>query len=421
MRADRLAAPLAAIAAAGLALRLGYIALTPHLRGFGDSLFYHSIAGAIASGRGFVDPTFGTATALHPPLLPLWLAFVWKLGGHGWVAQRISLAILDSAAIPVIGLIAHRVSGRRAALVAATLAALYPVFVSADTAVMPEGPFGLLVALGLLQALSLRATAPRAIALGVTIALAGLTRSEGLLLLVLAALPAALALERRRAATFALACLACACVYAPWTVRNLQTFKRPVVTSTNQGTMLAGANCHDTYYGRDVGGWQIACVPRYVGKDESQSASSEQSAALRYARRHAGRVPLVAVVRVARTFDLYQPLRQARHAEGRGTAMELAGTFAFYLVAALALAGAPRLRGLRLWLLLSPIVLAIVISAFGYGVPRFREPADVALVALAAIAVGGTAGAGSSIASPRAAGPGERTRRLSRRIGRSTA
>lgn len=381
---DRLRRSLAAIALGGLAIRLAYIAATPRLHGHGDALFYHGVAAALASGRGFVDPTFGVPTALHPPLLPLWLALVAKLGGS-WAAQRVAVAVLATGTIVCVGLVAERVAG--AGLVAALIAAVYPVFVSADTAVMPESLFGLLVALSLLAALRLveRPTAPRAAALGVTIGLAALTRSEGVVLLPLLALPAA----RRRPLGIVLALVACAAVMAPWTVRNLATFKQPVLVSTNDGTILAGANCRDTYYGRDTGGWQIACVPRLVGKDESQAAATEAAEGIRYARRHGGRVPVVVSARIARTFDLYQPLRQAHHGEGRAAGLEIAGTFAFYAVAALAVAGAVALRRrrLELWLLLSPVVLAVAISAFGYGVPRFREPADIALVVLAATAL----------------------------------
>src|SRR5437764_395847 len=153
--------------------------------------------------------------------------------------------------------------------------------------------------------------------------------------------------------------------------------------------LLAGANCHDTYYGRDIGSWQIACVPPGPVIDESVAAAHFRSAGLRYARKHTSRLLLVVPARLARTFELLQPLRQARHAEGRAYWIEVAGAIGFYLVAAGGLAGAVglRRRGEGLAILLAPVGLAVLASAIGYGVPRFRHPADIALVVLAAVAL----------------------------------
>ncbi len=33
-----------------------------------------------------------------------------------------------------------------------------------------------------------------------------------------------------------------------------------MLLTTNDGTTLLGANCQDTYYGSDIGGWSLFCV-----------------------------------------------------------------------------------------------------------------------------------------------------------------
>lgn len=384
--------PLLAIAAGGLALRLLYVlALTPDLRGRGDSDYYHGLAAALASGSGFVDPANDTPSALHPPLFPLVLALAHRLGADSYLADRVVVCMIGGAAIVAIGLLARRVAGPRAGLIAAGLAAIHPVLIGADGAVMSESLLGLLVVLALLAAYTLKdRPAPwRAALFGGLVGLAALTRGEAIFLIPLLVLPVCLRLASRRVLMLALACAAFALVLAPWTIRNATTFDRSVVLSTNEGTLIAGANCPTTYRGGDIGGWDIRCVPAGPAADESETAADLRRTGLDYARDHAERVPLVVAARLARTFGVHQPLRQARAAEGRADGIEIAGVFAFYLVAAAALAGAVVLRRRRqpLWLLAVAVALAAIASIVGYGVPRFRHPADLVFVVLAAVAI----------------------------------
>jgi 4-amino-4-deoxy-L-arabinose transferase-like glycosyltransferase len=418
---------LAAIAAGGLAARLVYVlVLTPDLRGHGDASYYHDLGARLADGSGFVDPGNGTPTALHPPLFPLVLALAAKLGLDSYLAQRVVVTLLGTATIVVVGLVGRRVAGDRAGLIAAGVAAAAPVLISADGAVMSETLLGLLVILCALVSYRLldRPSLGRAALLGALIGLAALTRGEAILLLVLLVLPVALRLERRRAATLAVAVAACAVALAPWTIRNLSTFDKPVFLSTNEGNLIAGANCASTYGGRDIGSWDLRCVPNGPIEDESLAASRFRRAGLDYARDHAGRIPLVLLARLGRTFELYQPIRQAEHAEGRAAGIEVAGAAVFLLLVPLGVYGAIvlRRRDKPLSPLLAPFGLAVAATLVGYGVPRFRHPADVALVVLAAAALDALLRqrTGSAVASPRSAGTGGLTSRFKRNAGRST-
>jgi 4-amino-4-deoxy-L-arabinose transferase-like glycosyltransferase len=406
---------LAAIAAGGLAVRLIYtLVLTPHLRGLGDATYYHELARGLGAGHGFLDPTFGTPTALHPPLFPLVLAVPAWLGIDSYEAQRVLVCLLGTATIVGVGLLARHVAGGRAGLIAALLAALSPVLVSADSAVMSETLLGLLVVLCALAAYRLRErpSVARAALLGALIGLAALTRGEALLLVVLL-------LPWRRPRLAAALVAACVLVLAPWTIRNLSTFDKPILISSNEGGLLAGANCPSTYRGRDIGSWDIRCVPQIRG-DESLQAERGRTAGLDYARDNAGRVPLVVLARLGRTFELLQPVRQAEHAEGRAKGLELAGAVVWFVLLPIGVYGLVllRRRAVPLMPLLAPFALALAATVVGYGVPRFRHPADVALAVLAAVVLDGLLG--SSVASPRSAGTGGETSRFKRRAGRST-
>src|SRR3989440_8047229 len=227
---------------------------------------------------------------------------------------------------------------------------------------MIESLLGLLVALTMLAAYALwdRPAAWRAALLGALVGLAALARGEAVFLFVLLVPPVCLRLPARRLPMLALALVAGAAVLAPWAIRNASTFQRFVPIATNEGNLIAGANCHDTYYGRDIGSWQIACVPPGPAIDESAAAAAFRRAGVRYARAHASRLLVVVPARLGRTFELLQPLRQARHAGGRAYWIEVAGAVAFYLVAVGALAGLAvlRRRGERLVVLLAPVALA---------------------------------------------------------------
>ena len=66
---------------------------------------------------------------------------------------------------------------------------------------------------------------------------------------------------------------ACFVLVAPWLARNWIEFDRPVLISTNDGSLLAGANCDQTYYGKDLGLWTTNCLsPRVFSNEADQAA-----------------------------------------------------------------------------------------------------------------------------------------------------
>src|SRR3954468_13090274 len=109
---------LAAIAAGGLAVRLVYVlVLTPHLRGLGDATYYHELANALADGRGFVNPATGTATALHPPLLPLVLTPASLVGLDSYNAHRVVVALVGAATVVGVGMLGRVAANERAGFI----------------------------------------------------------------------------------------------------------------------------------------------------------------------------------------------------------------------------------------------------------------------------------------------------------------
>ena len=177
---------------------------------------------------------------------------------------------------------------------------------------------------------------------------------------------------------------------APVTIRNASAFHRLVPVSTNDGTLINGANCAPTYHGTLLGFWSVNCRSPISSPNEAKQSAKWAAEGIRYARRHPGRLLAVVVpVRIMRTLDLWRPAQQVDLAEGRVRWVEAAGQACFWLLVPLAVYGAVLMRRRRalLWPLGVPPLLALTMSVTGYGYPRFRFTADLVITILAGVAL----------------------------------
>jgi hypothetical protein len=184
------------------------------------------------------------------------------------------------------------------------------------------------------------------------------------------------------------ATIAMAVVIAPWFVRNLMTFERPVLISQDFDSVVAGANCDGTYHGSFLGGWLPGCNTRPdPGGDESVKGAVIRARGIHYALHHVGRWPIVVAARVGRTWMVFRPLQDPADAGGRNVQKLAVGSF--FLLLPFAIAGIVILRrSHRLVLpLVAQAVIVTVVTAFAYGIARLRIPWDVAMVLLAAVAI----------------------------------
>jgi hypothetical protein len=384
---------LCAIVVAGVVLRVLYTVLVapwpPPLPD--DQVYFQLMPDLLADGRGFTQPLLATLgqyrpTAAHPPLYSVVLAGPAELGLSGQLEQRLTGNVFGAGTIVVIGLLARRLGGDRTGLMAASLAAVYPIFLTADGALMSESLYGLLVGLSLLVAYRLSDGGGWgwAVLLGALVGCAALTRGEALLLLPLILM----AFIRRPGAlrVAVVACAAMAITLAPWTIRNLVVFDQFVLISTNAGAVMAGANCKTTYYGSNIGGWDLSCATPYPKENEAGETRQQLRDGLDYAGGHLTRLPVVAAARLARGWSLYQPWQANA---GRSSVVQGMGVVMFYLLVPLAVYGlvALRRRAVPIWLILVPIIMVTVTMLTSYGYLRFRQPAEISLVVLAAVAL----------------------------------
>jgi 4-amino-4-deoxy-L-arabinose transferase-like glycosyltransferase len=400
----RFAVRLGLVVLAGLGLRLAFaLHYGPHQRVGGDAFTYHLLANYLAGGQGFVDAQelFFTGvsrpSAEHPPLYPLLLSVSSLFGADGFGAHRVASCLLGTGTVAAVGFLGRRVAGERAGLLAAGLAAVYPLLVLTDASLYSESLYGLTIAVALIAGYRYldRPSAGRALMLGGAIGLAAMTRSEAVLLLALLAVPVVRRAGEPALRRFGLALLACAVVVAPWTIRSTLALDAPVLLSTNLGGLVAGANCDGVYYGDEIGQWRFSCFGRLPRFDrQAELASYLRRQGTDYARHHVGRVPVVVAARVGRVWELYRPLQNARYesvVEGRIYTASRLGLAFYYLLVPFAAYGLVllRRRGQPLAVLVAPLLLVTVSVAISYGITRFRMPADVSLVVLAGVALDG--------------------------------
>ncbi len=408
---------LAVICGGGLAIRIWYAAAVVDPRnpksGLSDEVFYHLQARLVADGHGFLNPflhyasassgqRFDEPTALHPPLYTIFLAIPAKLGLTSMLTQRIITILLGIGTVFLLGVLARRLAGDRAGLLAAGLAAVSPALWMNDSVIGLETLYGFLVAMSLLTFYKFwnDRRLRWALLLAVWLALAALTRSEGVILVVFIAVPTVLFLPdidwRRRVGILVAMAAVVMVVMAPWVIRNLTTFEEPTTLGTGFGVVLAYSNCDATYSGPHLGYWDDGCsLPRlrarvrrigvrrrarekgvdYLARPRRASADRRR----RPDRQGLGGVPAVPERRTGRL------LRTARQVAS------WAGLISYWLLLPCAIGGLVVLRRRRV-----PIfpILAIAASvtmtvAMASASPGTGSPVDVVLPMLAAVAIDG--------------------------------
>jgi 4-amino-4-deoxy-L-arabinose transferase-like glycosyltransferase len=420
---------LLAIAGVALAVRVGFVLVVdPKLPNPGDATAYHLLANNLADGRGYIRPFdfqilhVSRPTAEYPPLFPALLAVPSYLGATSVDAQRLFLCFVGTATVVLVGLLGRRVGGPLVGLVAAAIAAVYPMLFLGEAVLMAESLFVLLVTAVLLLAYR-AADAPsplRFAVLGLVIGLSALTRAEGLLFAAVLVIPLAISIRslpsKRRAVLAGVTIGAAVLTVVPWTIRNAARLHAFVPVSNNIGTAVDGANCDLTYSGAQIGLWREtfskygdaarrlpqakACFEGFEIRrrdfEEAEVANFHRRSGITYARQHLSRFPLVVTVRELRTWGLYAPRQQIEFEslEGRPRRWHGVGTVMYWVLLPLAVAGAVVLvrRRIRVWPLLSAAVVVSVTTALTYGQQRFRTATEPAILVLAAVSLVALAG-----------------------------
>jgi hypothetical protein len=429
-RVERFALILGAIVVAGLIVRVLFVLIARgsdfELRG--DDFYYHWQARALADGHWFIEPLVWRAlgrfdpTAGHPPMYTLYLGFWSFVGLATPVWHRLVSCLLGAAMVALCGLAGRRIAGDRAGLLAAAAGAVYPALWINDGMLVSESMYQLLIAGVLLTAYRLWQQPSRGNAawLGAAIALASLTRPEAVLLFPLIGVPFLVKgtpETKRRVQMCLVGGAVGAALIAPWLVRNLTIFDKPVTLASGSGTVAQGANCDSTYYGNLVGYWDPRCiiaarppktpeekrllkerngVPGFSyliadpNRDESVEDEKARSQSWDYISSHLGRAPVVALARLGRIYEVYRPTQNVQlddFFERRGKWPSRLGLAGYYVLFVLSVVGIFAMRKRRVPI--SPIIAIVVMvtftTALAIGLTRYRSGLDVALAVVGGV------------------------------------
>ncbi len=391
--------------------RSGDRARTGRLPPLSDERFYHAQAQLVADGKGFLNP-FGYfapkgspahrifETAVHPPLYTTFLAIPAKLGLSTPLEQRIFTALLGTGTVILIGLLARKLAGDRAGLIAAVIAAAYPALWVNDSVLGLETIYGFLVVLALLAFYRLwRApTAGNAALLALCLSLATLARSEGALLFALVVIPTLLLIPglatRDRLKLLGVTALVAVVVVGPWAVRNLTTFEKPSLLGNGFGWVLLYGSCDAAFSGPHLGYWDDSCSLKDYPPDSEESVLDQEARtkALDYLGDHKRRIPVVVAARIGRIWDVYRPFQNVELndvIERRGNAASWAVLIGYWLVMPFAIFGLVVLRRRRVPIFpyIAIAVSVTVTVALSFGITRYRAPVDAVLPVIAAVGV----------------------------------
>jgi len=411
---ERPRAALAVVLVVALILRLAALAVESGYEPVYDSADYDRHAVSIAAGDGYPQSAIaedGGPSAFRPPLYPYLLGGVYAVVGEnaGVEAGRVLGALLGVLAVALVYAVGRLGWSPRIGLLAAALAAVFPPLVFSHLALISE-PLFIALELGVVAcALAGRRAGGDwrwALAAGVLCGLAALTRSNGALLAIPAALGVWTALPRtspRSLAAPATVLAATVIVLVPWTVRNADAFGAFVPTNTQTGFGFAGAFNDEA---RDVNDYAATWVlpettERYgerfddPGLDERELDAELRSSALEFARENPGFVAEGTALNFARSFSALGQEPEATLADraqlGLGERTAPIAKWSARLLDVLALAALALVllrdpRELRPWFVWLAPVLMVAAAVWVLGSTRYALPAYPFMLLLVALA-----------------------------------
>ena len=384
---------------------------------FGDSESYWTLGRAIALGPRYqCGPQ--KAQVFRTPGYPLLLAPLFCIGGERppLIWARAQSAVFGTLAVGGVWWLGKELFDSRTGLIAAGVATFYPGAVVIGVLVLSEAPFGALMLLQLaLWTAAWRAKLSRRAALlavlaGVAAGAATLVRPSWLLFTPLAAVaavavgdrsrrsnsPPTSSVGRSRPAWIGVAMLAgLVATMMPWWIRNARVTGRFVPT-----TLQVGASLYDGLNPRATGASNMDLVPGSVEELRRQAAGGQRpcdatleletdrrfrAAAWSFVRDDPAGVARLAAVKLVRIWNVWP--NEASFSRWPVRAAVLLSYAPVLVLGMISAAGTIR-RGWPYVLCWLPAVYFTGLHMVFVGSIRYRQPAMLGLIVLAAGAVG---------------------------------
>ena len=366
---------------------------------FGDSESYWELGRAIAAGRPY---EFGPhkLKAFRTPGYPLLLAGLFGFAGDDppVIYGRFLSAILGTMAVGGIAALAWILFDARTAFIATFIATIYPEAIALSTFILSEAPFcPLMVAHLISWALAWKAIGrPQlvgwSLVAGLAAGLATLMRPSWLLFTPFAGILglAFVGQRGRQLVILGLMLLGLCTTMSPWWIRNYAVLGRFVPTS-----LQVGASLYDGLNPTATGGSDMRFVSRFeaeqlaadaqnqhlVGTFEERLDERMRRASIAWAANNPGRVAELIAIKFARMWSI---LPNAAEMQGWTMRLALAVTYTPIMILALVAAWRYARRDWPVALLLLPAVYFTCLHVVFVSSIRYRQPAMLPLIVLAA-------------------------------------
>lgn len=365
----------------------------------GDEIFYNEQARFFAEGKLWWSTSpfdIPHPSAWKAPGYGAWAGFWYALTGNSAVALTLVQSLLAAVTVFLTWLLARRLFGPRAAIVAAFGVAVFPLAFEYYGLLFPEA---LAIPLTMLVAVLVIGRTPTnglVVATGVAMGLSLLVRPTAFFLFAGIAAAWVVASGWRRGLGLAAGCaVIAALVVAPWTIRNALTEEVGLIPISVQDGAAYGTFNESTAADSD-NPWAWRAFPRdyeqVVRLDEPTSdaefRSRMQDAAFEYIKDHPTSLAKAFWWNGIRRFwDLRSPSSAINEVafQGRSEVVRGVGLGMYYLVLPLALAGLWRVR--RRAEILAPALALAIAASLAFTViagTRYRAPLEPLLVILAA-------------------------------------
>lgn len=368
--------------------------------GLPDSDSYWQLARTIANGQPYQYPT-NEFRIIRTPGYPALLAPLFVVGKNDppvlWA--RWLGAVLGTLAVGGVAWLAGRLFDKRASLLAAAAAAVYPGGVALSVFVLSEAPFCPLMVLHLVlwclawQAARRSHCLAWAFAGGVVAAAATLMRPSWLLFIPFA-LVVGLLTNRERGRHLAIGGImlaGLALAMCPWWVRNYRVTGRFVPT-----TLQTGASLYDGLSPEATGASQMDFAVKFYWQQKREDKAQAEppaelfevrldrrmrDAALDWARQHPADALRLAWIKFVRMWNVWPNASDLRSV---GLRLVVALGYAPLLVGGLV--GAARFvrRGWPYWLCILPSVYFTCLHVVFVSSIRYRQPPMLVVIVLAA-------------------------------------
>jgi 4-amino-4-deoxy-L-arabinose transferase-like glycosyltransferase len=405
-----------------LAARVAYVLDTWKFIPFQDAHSYDWLARGLANGHGWAMG----GSAYRPPGYPVFLGFIYKVIGvppadykqvatqfGGWTGVRLVEACVGVVTVGLIGWLAHQIAGRRTALVALGVGAIYLPLIVVGVSLMTESLLVPLTLAAVNCALRARVAEKRTrwvVLAGLFAGLAALTRGNGVVVgiaLAFVVWTVRPRWSRRGLASPTLLLATMALTILPWTIRNAVVQHAFIPVTTELGATLSGT--YNTTAAKRHYIWTAGFQYRDYRSirhnkklTEAQRSSKLTSAVLTYIGKHPTAVPQVIFWNTVRLLDLegrFISRRSAHEDVGATRSVADITVYTFWIVALLAIGGVFTQTARRvpppLWLV--PLFIWLSEAAITTGTPRFRAALDPWFILLAAMGLLGLARAAAKV------------------------